>query len=103
MKCAGTKLPALSLSRPVSISWLMSTFTLTIPSFATARMRIGSAMSASTSAEGHLDFLLHHVELPVGLHQCKNVRGLAHLDARGDRRFRSRGNVEGRRKRVRVL
>src|SRR5437868_15235848 len=103
MKCAGTKLPALSLRWPVSISWLISTFTLTVPSLATSRMRIGSATSASTSAEGYLDLFLRHVELPVRLHQRKDFRGLAHFDARGDRGIGSRRNVEGGRQRERVL
>src|SRR5581483_7264851 len=103
MKCAGTGLPLASLRRPVSISCAISTRTSTLSPAMLARMRIGSGMSASAPADGHLDLLRGVVELPAGLDQGVDVRGLGHLHARRDEGIGALGEGEIGRQRVRVL
>src|SRR5829696_1933830 len=66
MNHAGMVAPLASLRWPVSISWLMSTFTSTLSPTMLARIFIGSAMSASAPAQGDLHFLGRIVELAVG-------------------------------------
>src|SRR5260221_9748301 len=87
MKCAGMILPCASLRSPVSISCDISTFTSTLSPVMFARMRIGSAMSASTPTNSDFDFL-HRVEvLAVRDRERINVRCLRHLDVAPDKGF----------------
>src|SRR5215467_11664673 len=94
MKCAGTSAPLASLRRPVSISCAISTRTSTLSPAMLARMRIGSGMSASAPADGHLDLLRGVIELSAGLDQRIHVRGLGHLHARRDERIGPLGDGE---------
>src|SRR4029453_10153538 len=106
MNHAGIALPCESLRCPVSIWWLISTFTSVVSPTRLARMRIGSAMfspSAAAAAESNLDLFRRHVKLPVGFHQRVDIGGLRHLDPRGQRRIGAGRNVENRRDRIRVL
>src|SRR6185295_14863999 len=108
MKCAGTRLPALSLRWPVSISWLIRILTLTTPSRSATRILIGSAMgspvrSAAAAADGYLDFLLREEELAIRLDQRVDVRTLAHLDPRRHARFRAGRDLEAGGERQRIL
>src|SRR5256714_4190904 len=103
MKCAGMALPPASLRRPVSISWAISSFTSTLSPVMLARMRIGSAMSTSTSTYGDLD-LLHRVEvLAVRDDERVDVRRLRHLDAGADEGVGAGRDLEFRGQGVRVL
>src|SRR6266849_8280303 len=96
-------LPLASLRSPVSISWAISTFTSTLSPVMLARMRIGSAMSTSASADGDLD-LLHRVEvLAVRDHERIDIRRLRHLDAGADERIGAGGNVEVRGQGIGIL
>src|SRR5437867_3687062 len=79
MKCAGTTAPLASLRSPVSISWLISTRTSTLSPAMLARMRIGSAISASAPAERDLDLLCGVEVLAVGPDHRVDVGGLGHL------------------------
>src|SRR5204863_7030490 len=93
MNQAGMTAPFASLRWPVSISWLISTFTSTLSPAIEARIFIGSAMSlTSASAESDLHFLGGVVELAVGLDQREHVRRLAHLHARIDPGLGALGN-----------
>src|SRR5437773_7855454 len=104
MNQAGIVVPCASFRRPVSISWLISTFTSVTSPTAFARIFIGSAMtSSSASAQRDFDFLGRDVVLAVGLDQCVDVRRLCHLDARRQRRLGPRRNVEYRSEHVRIL
>src|SRR6476619_6499545 len=104
MNQAGMVAPLESLRWPVSISWAIRTFTSTLSPTMLARIFIGSAMSASASAESHFHFLGGVVELAVGrLHQRDDVGRLPHLHARVDPGLRARGNREVRREDVGVL
>src|SRR5690348_11293015 len=103
MKCAGTILPCASLRWPVSISWAMSTLMSTLPRSMAARMRIGSAISASAPADGDFD-LLDRVEVPpVREDERVDIGGLGHLDAGRYERIGAGRNLEIRRERVGVL
>src|SRR5690242_1966968 len=103
MKCAGTILPCASLRWPVSISWAMSTLMSTLPWSIAARMRIGSAMSASAPADGDFDLLDRVEVLPVREDERVDIGGLGHLDAGRYERVGAGGNLEIRRERVGVL
>src|SRR5882672_3550310 len=103
MKCAGTTAPFAFLRCPVSISWLISTRTSTLSPAMLARMRIGSAISASAPAEGDLDLLRRVEVLAVGPDHRVDVGGLGHLHAGSDEGIGALGNLEIRRQRVRVL
>src|SRR5882672_797813 len=103
MKCAGMILPCASLRSPVSISCAIRTFTSTLSPVMLARMRMGSAISASTPADGDLD-LLHCVEiLAVRDHERIDVRRFRHLDAGADEGIGAGGDVELRGQGIRVL
>src|SRR5882672_474177 len=103
MKCAGTTAPLASLRCPVSMSWLISTRTSTLSPAMLARMRIGSAISAPAPAESNLD-LLHRVEvLAVGPDHRVDVGSFGHLHAGRDEGIGAVGDLEIRRKRVRIL
>src|SRR5438445_4616546 len=103
MKCAGMALPLASLRRPVSISWAISTFTSTLSPVMFARMRMGSAISASAPADGDLDFL-HRVKiLAVRDHERIDIRRFGHLDARADEGVGAGWDLEFRGQGVRVL
>src|SRR5438105_4820663 len=78
MNHAGIVWPFASLRWPLSISWLMSTFTSTLSPAIAARIFIGSAIRlASAAAQGDLHFLGRVVVLAVRLHQREHVRRLA--------------------------
>src|SRR6186997_392365 len=92
MNHAGMVAPLESLRWPVSISWLMSTFTSTLSPAIAARIFIGSAISPSAAAQGHFHFLGGVVELAIGLHQRDDVGCLPHLHARVHPRLGAVGN-----------
>src|SRR4051812_37182090 len=104
MNHAGMSAPFASLRWPVSISWLISTFTSTLSPTMLARIFIGSAISASAPAQGDLDFLGRVIELAVArLHQRDDVGRLPHLHARVDPRLRALRDLEVRREDVGIL
>src|SRR3990172_303452 len=114
---AGTRLPASSLRRPVSISCCIRILTSVTPSFAVARIFIGLAMlllSLSLKqcrSKHHLaatayrdpDLSGSPIEFPVGLHQRNDRVGLPHFYACGDESFRSFRQDKVGRKRIRVF
>src|SRR5882724_2218427 len=97
MKCAGTTAPLGSLRWPVSISWLISTRTSTLSPAMLARMRIGSAISASAPAESDLDLLCGVEVLAVGLDHGIDIGSLGHLHAGSDEGIGALGNLKVRR------
>src|SRR4029453_19661044 len=103
MNHAGIALPCASLRWPVSISWFISTFTSVESPTTFARIFIGSAMSASAATQRHLDLLRSDLVLAVGLDERVDVGALPHLHARRQRRIGAGGDVEHRRKHVRVF
>src|SRR5688500_17370392 len=103
MNQAGMVAPLESLRWPVSISWLISTLTSTLLPAIAARIRIGSAMSASAAAEGDLHLFGGVVELAIGLHQRDDVGALAHLHPGVHPGLGAVGNAEGRGEHVGIL
>src|SRR5689334_13955293 len=81
----------------------MSTLISTLPRSMAARMRIGSAMSASATSDGDLDLLDRVEVLPVREDERVDIGGFGHLDAGRYEGIGTGGNVEIRRERVRVL
>src|SRR4051812_12045917 len=108
MKWVGTISPFASLRCPVSIGWRMSMRTSATSPTSVALILIGSAMfdsvqTSAAAADGDFDFLHARIELSVGLHDCAQVRGLAHFDAHGGVRLCAVGDVERGRERERIL
>src|SRR4051812_3722046 len=104
MNHAGMTAPLASLRWPVSISCAISTFTSTLSPAMLARIFIGSAMSASASAQGDLHFLGRVLEFAVArLHERDHVRRLPHLHAGVDPRLGALRDLEIRREDVGIL
>src|SRR6266702_5194194 len=103
MNHAGMTVPCASLRCPVSISWLIRTLTSVESPTTFARIFIGSAISASASAERHLHLLGGHKIFALRSDEREDIARLGHLDARRNRRFSAGWQLEHRREHVGIL
>src|SRR3990172_3839152 len=103
MKCTGITLQVRSFRSPVSIGWPISTRTSATSPLSVALIFIGSAISASASADGDFDFLHRGEVLAPGLRQHAHVGRFAHLHVDFHERHRAFHEIELRCERERVL